>query len=420
MSNTRVEDSSCEINDIRSMNDFKSISFSNYKKTEVKNQLIENMKNSKLEPASYWAAELICAGHFIDVWEIILHFFGKYIHLGNPKMVVYLERRFNIFRNIVSQGIVLNEYDLRNYNNIRKMFAELICILCLSQRKYSIEPVKINRIEEFDISFMTERLKASSDKYIKPVFLSKDPKELFIPMNEFAYHISNESKNTLMACYWIEWIIEFDILCKTKKSKAQKLKKEKQKIKPDKMEGLETQFDNQFNESSLFATHTLFDEIITKEPCMCEKRQTYNVETKYKRDIIWLLWDSLLHTCSNYNPFCNNILQSLCELFCIKYTTGCSKKRRYLLYFAVMLLTEAIPTNIEIIEESNKPILQSVVDNIDSIYKQIKKNEYSPNTDYLYSNLGEQRSNIENTLKKMEIVNQFTAYPPIPVTPEKN
>jgi len=253
---------------------------------------------------------------------------------------------------------------------------------------------------------MSERLKAPSDKYIKPVFLSKDPKEIFIPINEFAYHISSESKNTLMACYWIEWIIEFDILCKTKKTKALKLKKKNQKKKPDKLESLETLFDNQFNESSLFATHTLFDEIITKEPCICEKRQIYKVETKYKRDIIWLVWDSLLHTSSNYDPFCNNILQSLCELFCIKYTTGCSKKRRYLLYFAVMLLTEAIPTNVEIIEESNKPILQSVVDNIDAIYKQIKKNEYSPNTDYLYSNLGEHRSNIENTMKKLEIVNQ--------------
>jgi hypothetical protein len=77
-----------------------------------------------------------------------------------------------------------------------------------------------------------------------------------------------------------------------------------------------------------------------------------------------------------------------------------------------MLLTEMIPTNVEIIEESNKPILQSVIENIDAIYKQIKKNEYSPNMDYLYSNLGEQRSNMENTMKKLEIVNQFTMAPP--------
>jgi len=360
MSNTKVTDFSYEINDIRAPNDFRSFSFSNFKKTEVRTQIVENMKRGKIEPACYWSAELICAGHYMDLWEIILHYLGKHIHIGNPNLVIYLEKRFSIFRNIITQGFFINELQLRNYNNIRKLFAELICVVTLSPRKHSFEPIKINRVEEFDITLMTERLKAPSVDYIQGIFHPKDPKEIFIALNEFAFHISKDSKNVMNACYWVEWIIEFDMICKNR-----------------------------------------------KEPCYCEKRNQYQVETKFRRDIIWVIWDCMLEYCSRMeNPYIMSILTSLLYLFCIKYTTASCKKRRYLLYFAVTLLVEPVPTNVKIIQETDKAVLHSVVEQIDEIYKQIKKNECSPNMDYLYSNLNSSQSNFEETVRKMEIMNK--------------
>ena len=96
------------------------------------------------------------------------------------------------------------------------------------------------------------------------------------------------------------------------------------------------------------------------------------VENKYQRDIIWLIWDSLKMRTENIeNPFISKLMESLMAIFCIKYTTGACKKRRYLLYFAVALLTEPVPTSIEIV--SKKDVIQNVVDKIDQVYKQIKK-----------------------------------------------
>jgi len=347
-----------EINDIRSPPHFKSISFSGYKKTDVRNQLIENIQKGKLEPACYWSAELICAGHFSDLWEIIIHYMGKYIHLGNPKIIIYLERRFSVFRHFVEQGFYVNEMDLRNHPMVRELFAEVISTLVLSNKKHPFETIKINRVEEFDMTQMTERLKAPSVKYAEPIMLKEDPKELYIAVNEFTFHVSKDSSNMNLACYWIEWVVEFDTICKKR-----------------------------------------------KEPCFCQRRSAIYVDKKYQRDIIWILWDALFHYAAFMeNPFIDSLLKSLLTVFCIKYTTAACHKRRYLLYFAVALLTEPVPTTIELMP--NKPMVQNVVLKIDEIYKQIKKNEKSPNTEYLFSHL-EKENSFERSLKKMQMVNSI-------------
>ena len=350
------------INDIRE--DFKCITFSKYKKTQVKTELIESLIKGKIEQSCYWTAELICSGHFIDIWETILTYYGKYIHLANPKLAVYLNNRYTIFRNITNQSIFVNILQLRNNSKIRKLFAEILCILALSNKKHCIEPVKINRIEEFDITLMTERLKAPNVEYIASFFLPKDPKEMFIAINEFTYSISKDSANTLNACYWIEWVIEFDNICKNR-----------------------------------------------KQPCYCERRTNYQVENKYQCDIIWLIWDAIMYYGSTEkDEFIFNILKSLLGLFIIKYTSSTAKKRRYILYTAVSIITEYINKDIEIITIENKNIVSIVTENINTIYKDIKKNEEKPRTDYLFSGLqDDKQKNIAESIRKMAMMNNLVA-----------
>ena len=351
----KVNDNS-EINDIRQQPQFKGVSFSKFKKTDVRKQFIENLKKGRIEPACYWCAELICAGHYMEVWETIMHYIGKHIHLGNPKIPCYIEKRYEIFRNIMSQGQYTNELQLRNHPTIRGLFAEITGILATSNKRNSFEPIKINREEEFDITQMSENLIAPNVTYIQPIFKKGDPKELFIAANEFAYNISNDKRNMLNACYWVEWAIEFQAICKKRKN-----------------------------------------------PCACESRN-YPVDAKCKQDIIWILWETMFHYAEQKSAYCVQLLGSIFSIFCIKYTTASSKKRRYLLYFAVSLITEHIPTDIDIV--TNKAIIQTITGKINIIYKQIKKNEESPNTDYLFANM-ERESTFEQSMRKMEIVNNM-------------
>ena len=96
------------------------------------------------------------------------------------------------------------------------------------------------------------------------------------------------------------------------------------------------------------------------------------------------------------------------ELFCIKYTSATSRKRRYILYFAVALLTEPFSCAGDII--ADKSVLESVMQHINNVYKQIKKNEHSPNTEYLFSGI-DRENNFEKTVQKIELMNSMDLTP---------
>ena len=61
-----------EINDTRTINEFKSVTFSGYKRADVKKHLISQLFNANLEQSLNWTAELICCGAFMELWEIIM------------------------------------------------------------------------------------------------------------------------------------------------------------------------------------------------------------------------------------------------------------------------------------------------------------------------------------------------------------
>ena len=350
-----------QIVDIRNSGDFKTISFSGYKKTEVKKQLLINLFNGKIEPACHWCAELVCAGHFMDIWEIFLLYLGKHIHIGNVKIPIYLEMRFTVFRNIMQQGMFYDELQLRNNQTIRDMFAEIICVLANSPKKNGFEPIKINRVEEFDMTQIQDKLKAPSVQFAEPIFQPKDPKELWIAINEFGYHITKQNghiPDLMSACYWIEWIIEFENICKIKKQK-----------------------------------------------CICERRTQIQVEPKLQKEIIWLVWDMLIYEAKQReSPFFEKTVESLLRLFCIKFTPTSPKKRRYLIYYAVAILTEAWNSSLELIQD--KQLLSIVVKKINTVYFQIKKNEETPNLDYMFSFSSDlnKSQKIEKSMMQMEMI----------------
>jgi hypothetical protein len=135
------------------------------------------------------------------------------------------------------------------------------------------------------------------------------------------------------------------------------------------------------------------------------------VEDKHQMDPVWILWEIITKHISS--PRCTlskktvviKIINSLLHLYCVRFTPGSKKKRRYLLYFAISLITESYSTDKEIILPQNKDIIDVVSQKINSVYKQIKKNEIAPATDYLMHNVT--RSDLDKTIEKIEKLNNL-------------
>ena len=348
--------SDIEINDVRTANDFKSVSFSKFQKTKVKKELLGRLADNKVEPACYWAAELICAGHFVELWEAIIYYVSKNIHIGNPLLPTYVLHRMDSFKDIMSQGYVGNELSLRNNQNIRRLFAEVIATLCASRKYHVFEAVKVKRADDFNMAHMASRLKAPDISYSQSVFRQGDPTELLIAVNELAYHLSPASKNSYNACYWTEWILEYESLCKQ-----------------------------------------------SKEAVVIERRDWAPVDPKFQTDVIWIVWDALTHRANLKGcRVTKRIIESLLGMFSLRFTTGVRKRRRFLIYNAISLLTDPVDLTVPI--WASKAAVSAVVDKIDVVYAEVKKNEERPATDYLFS--GVERSNLDKTRERLEMMNK--------------
>ena len=91
------------------------------------------------------------------------------------------------------------------------------------------------------------------------------------------------------------------------------------------------------------------------------------------------------------------------KTFLLKYKSTFKSKRKYIIYYAFSIFTDNVDFNINITNETEK--IQAIVEKINNLYKDIKKNEVSPNTDYLFKNI--KKSNMEKTIEKIEIINNL-------------
>jgi hypothetical protein len=311
----------------------------------------------KLDACCHWIAELVCAGHFIFLWEIILHYLAKYINIGNPKMPIYVLMRFNDFKAIINQRNYINEIDLRNNISIRQLFTEIICNLSISNKKPAFEPVISLKKANFNIMELNS-LMISPPTFIDNIshlLKDDDPHELFTIFTDLTYNISQKDQSN--ACYWIDWIIQYQTHC-----------------------------------------------IKLKEPIVCYRRSHIPIDSKHQTDLIWIIWDILMAQ-NETSPLLQKIIMSLMNLFCIQYKPSICERRKQILFFALSVITENVDFTVDIITAKYKDKVAEILEQIDKYYCELKRNEISPKTDYMFMNIKEQRShNLKKGIAKMELL----------------
>jgi len=252
----------------------------------------------------------------------------------------------------MNEDSLCTELDARNHSEIRAIFIEVVCVLASSLKKNSLEHLKINRDEEFDMTKNMERLKAPSLEYAGRVMRPLDPKELSIAINELLYHIC--SRQYKHAIYWVDWVIEFDVVCRHR-----------------------------------------------KEPCLCESRG-YPVASRFQCDIVWIIWDAILKSLDNpHDPFLTRSVEAIHELFCVRYTNAACKKRRFMIYYAISMITEPMDLKCPLFKD--KELIERILLKQDTIFEAIKQNEI---TDAIVAKQEKQR-NLEKSMRKLKMISQI-------------
>ena len=336
------------IHDKRPEKDFNNATFSDFKRSEVTKALTECINKQEVESALAWCVELLCSGRLKDIWDCFLLAMGKHIRGGNPKLPIYMSTRFDKFKKIISIGYGDCELELRNCEEMRKLLAEITLVLCYSPKKPPLQMLKVKKGEDYSLDKLGSNLKADNMDWCKKVMVEEDPMEILLPVNEFAYHFNK--KNLLQCCYWVDWMIDFDALCRKQ-----------------------------------------------KKPIVIKDREFAVVNEKFMGDPVWLFWELLLkegELCSD--AWKGKIIKSLIELFCLKYNFSQKRKRRHLIYLGIEIFTETLDMNASMIHQSEK--IKAVMPQIDKFYKAIKKYEQQPDV------LSDKQRNLAKSINKMKMV----------------
>lgn len=390
-------DDETRIEDTREMNDFKSKTFSGFKKTAVKQQFSKSLRNeSSIEEACFWCVQLLSCGALMDVWDTVLSVLGKSIHIANPKLAIFVSRMYEQFREIILMkrkkiGMYAggNELHARNHIQFRELFAQLCAVLCVSKKKQDIKYVSVGN-RDFDMLTLPTLLKAPTPNYIKfessrfpkGVWAQYDPQELSVPMNEFAYHISREARDEQNAKYWIEWLLMYIRKTEQTKSKGKKGKAQKTNI------------------ICAPRNHCLGDRETSRE-VVCHP--------------IWIVWDCLCSEASRRDrqettKYYTKTIDALLNLFGIRFQKSCISRRKPLVYMAINVLCEPVFWDSPIVAEDKKSMIQLSKQNIHSLYRQLKKDEvcresqpqdYLMNPALLTSTFVKSKSNDANTPVKI-------------------
>ncbi len=324
------------IMDNRPSDSFKKKTFSGFKKNDIINAVFKSIESKKVENACYWTCECIVSGYSHTLWEKLINFSGKIIHINNPKLPNYLYLKNCVFMNQIER---LNTKSkdrylyLRNSQMIRNLFFDVVSTLATSSKtkRYDKYP-KIDDSEDFNFTNIQKRLCAGMNILPAHIIHFNDPEEIRIVMNEIYTLLKNKQFGYDKCCYWILWLLRYEAIHKKK-----------------------------------------------KKIWIIDEREIEGIHKKYRGNIVWVLWETIFEE-MNFRKNKNIIKQikSLFELFKSNYTVGKRNARIPLIFNAIGYLTHDISFKIPIRE--NYKLFIQVQSNVNKMFGEKKKNEIKNTT----------------------------------------
>lgn len=295
------------------------LSYSNYKKTDVKKKFIESLKNKDLDKCILFCVELDMSGEQEFIWNQIIYYYCDYINLYNTGFIIYFYKRYLSFINYTKK-IYDNKYDYRNSLKMRNHLIELICTFLLSNYNNLQKLPSINA-KHFD--FKNHKLLCKEINDINNIILINDPKDIIIPCNEILYilKLKDNSKYKNNCLFWINWLFVWD-----------------------------KKFNNDF-----------------------VVRKIENIDSKYHNSISWIIWEIIFYSIKSKKNNCLlNKIKCLFYFFKLNYKKQTQKNK--LIVVAILLILDSKRYDELEFFNDYHIILKSVM-NVNYFYNQVHQNK---------------------------------------------
>tara|TARA_Y100000590_G_scaffold459607_1_gene617126 strand:+ start:5023 stop:6111 length:1089 start_codon:yes stop_codon:yes gene_type:complete len=327
-----------KINDDRTIKVLLKKSFSGYKKKDVIDAVLKSIEKKKIENACYWTTECIVSGYTLTLWEKLIIFSSKIIHINNPKLPFYLYCKGEILANQVNRLKKDEQLLIRNSQMIRNLFFDVISTLStsLKTKRYDNLP-KIDEKEDFDFQNIQKRLFSTMNILPDHIIHFNDPDELRIICNEFYTLLKNKQFGYEKCCYWILWIQKWESMHKK-------------------------------NKTVLNINH----------------RKIEGVSKKYTDNIIWIFWELIMIEVDvQKNTMISKQINSLYSLFKNGFTNSKRNSRLPIVFNAIGYLTHNISFNSPL--RDNYHIFIQVQSNVNKMFHLQKQNEKKNTNNHIQS-----------------------------------
>lgn len=329
------------INDNRPSISFKTKTFSGFKKNDIINAVLKNIESKKVENACHWTCECIVSGYSLILWEKLINFGSKIVHINNPKLPYYLYRKNLVFMNQINR-LNTNSKDkylyLRNSQMVRNLFFDVVTTLVSSSKtkRYDKYP-KIDDNEDFNFLNIQKRLVAGMNILPAHIIHFNDPEELRIIINEIFALLKNKQFGYEKCCYWILWLFRYEAIHKKK-----------------------------------------------KKIWIIDERNVEDIPKKQCGNIVWVIWETIFEEMEiRKNKNINKQIKSLYELFKCNYTVGKRTARLPLIFNAIGYLTNNISFKLPV--RNDIKLFIQVQSNVNKMFVE-KKNFEIKNKELLVDN----------------------------------
>lgn len=308
------------------------VSYTGYSKTAVLSAWQKCLQKQQYEEACHWTAELDASGWQAGIWQKLIVYASKHVHVHCPKLPLLLARNYAYYQLYCiqhTQRLADPKYQPRNHPQLQQNLCQLIGLVTLSSKGpvYCLPSIDVSKVNDSDLVIGTHT-------WLMPHKSDADNKNVLRMLSTLMCHV--EKKCTHKMVYWLSVLIEYD-------------KHQKRKKTPITMAG--------------------------RKPLLPDDAYYKHVylEGSNTTDWVWLLWLGLAQGASAFSKphACINTLKALCYLFALDYTTSKRNTRMPLLLHALQLVCADVDWTASVYQSVKMDMIAKACTNVHLLYSDI-------------------------------------------------